>query len=916
MVRERLIFVFVFLVLSISLVSSWEFNGTIYDVDSNALYNATINVTIRDVNFSVVGYNSTYSNQTGWFNLTLTDNQNWFYEPKVQHFQNNATDGSTPIDFVGQSVPAFPFFELQDGLNTNFYLREGGTINISVVNGTGSSKTFQYVVKDQTLGYPIAEGFNTYVSSATIYVPRDRNYSIMVFPNESMPVSFDWNNFSAASDYTITAGLSDYNATTKVLNKTFNASESLIWVSGYTTDIAGQAINFSGLTDLWDEFTVIPFILEPGNMIFLGKDASMPYNMSAWRMGGYTDLHNSTDGFYNITLPGTAESLTYVLFATTRNGTDYYGGYRNISLSYGGSDTQVNFTLYPLMSTDWASANSNITMNDATDWSELNISTARQGFDLVNSSGALSQVSAHIEVTIDYTNYNATEFTFMLDVEQSGSASFYAPLINSTVKEMNVYSMNYAPKRVGTRTATEILTNNNITLNNFDPDDIDGALAASQIFMELYISNSTCDVPVPPSGCALGGSEDKEDFNPLNSIIGGGKISFRMGYGSIEIHYSNVDMLASGPPDALFDDSATTSTTGDFDSAMRFGSLGPTIYDYVLVSIPYTQGSTSQTGLNEDAQVNISLPYFYDEDSSGSIDWDNPIWDTSSNGTSGTTLAGNYSHFSTYSSDWQTLMGNNTCVTSVSTFNATNPCYIDTANNQIWIRLPHFSGTKPSVTGSVITATPSTPSGGGGGGNLPVAVRKTHKWVKITPGAATIMKDFDPEIGVKQIQIEVNNEAQNVIITVTKHDSKPASVSVEKSGKVYKYIQVETTNLEDKLASGVMTTQVEKTWVSNNTLEKENLALFKFNNASEKWNELATTYTEEDDTYYYYNVTLDSFSYFAIGEKAAEAGAEEEEKGVEETLAEAAEKAGNLIWLWIVIILVIVIFVGWRIKKK
>ena len=113
-----------FFIFSISLnyVSAWELNGTIHDINGNKLYNATINVTIRDSTFSVIGYNYTYSNQTGWFNLSVADDSSWFYEPSVQHFQSNTTDGTTPIDFVGQSVPSFPFFELQNGLSTNFYL--------------------------------------------------------------------------------------------------------------------------------------------------------------------------------------------------------------------------------------------------------------------------------------------------------------------------------------------------------------------------------------------------------------------------------------------------------------------------------------------------------------------------------------------------------------------------------------------------------------------------------------------------------------------------------------------------------------------------------------------------------------------------------------------------------------------------
>ncbi|MEK6936154.1 MAG: hypothetical protein AABW67_05160, partial [Nanoarchaeota archaeon] len=429
--------------------------------------------------------------------------------------------------------------------------------------------------------------------------------------------------------------------------------------------------------------------------------------------------YNLTTGFYNITLPGPAESATYILFATARNGTNYYGGYRNITLSYSSSSTQLNFTMYSLMSTGWGSANGNISLNDAVTWTKVNISSAKQQFNLVNSSNTtISSMNAHLEVKVDYTNYNATEFTFMSDIS-SGSGSFYLPLLNVTgVKEINIYSQSYAPKRVSTRTPAQILTNPNITMSTFNPGDIDGSNILASVQIALYQSNSTCDLPNPNASCVIADSASMDpsaanSFNPLSSIIGGGKLSFRMGLlaSGIIVEYINVDMLASGPPDALFDDSATTSTSGSFDSAMRFGSNGPTIYDYVMISIPYTEGSSSTTGLNENADVNMSIPLLYDES------W-NVIWNATANGTSGTALAGNQSHYSTYSSQWQTLMGQNNCTKNQSQLNSTNPCYIDTTNNRIWIRLPHFSGTKPSITGNVVTATTSssTSSSSGSGG--------------------------------------------------------------------------------------------------------------------------------------------------------------------------------------------------------
>ncbi len=663
---------------------------------------------------SLVGSNSTTSNELGWFNISnVHQNASYFYKPVVTH--TNSTTNAT--DYIGQSLPHFPFAEFNGTTDINFYLRPAGTINITAINRSGDRISFMYQIKDTKLGFPIAENFGSYVSEANIYVPRDRNYSVMIYPNQSLPVVFNWNNFSSNASYEFgqeypTTNLSSYNVTTHTVHKQFNCTESLIRVTGYIQNSSGD-----DFLD-WNEFTVVPFLLEPGNMVYLSNDVGMPYNMSAWKNPAQTDEYNLTSGWYNITLPGPAESATYILFATARNGTNYYGSFRNITLNYSSSSTELNFTMYPLMSTDWGAANSNITLKRATNWNSINISTARQQFNLVNETNStLANISIYLEITLDYSDYDCMEFTFTTDIS-SGDASFYLPLINETgVKEINVFAMSgaqggdggaYAPKRVSFD-VEEIHENNNITLSVWEPRAREADLGQN-IFIELYLSNSTCDVPNPPDGCGIGAfgpneAQTRDNFSPLSAIIGGGKISFRMGYGDIEIHYVNVDMLASGPPDVAFDNAANTSrgsSTGSaFSSALRFGSMGPTIYDYVLVSIPYTQGSTSQTGLNENADVNMSIPLFFTGD-----DVDVLIWNTDENGTDAAALAGNYSHYSAHQSEWGILMNQSNCTRSVSEFNSTNPCYLDTNNNQIWIRIPHFDGNEPSISGTVLASAP------------------------------------------------------------------------------------------------------------------------------------------------------------------------------------------------------------------
>jgi len=73
-------------------------------------------------------------------------------------------------------------------------------------------------------------------------------------------------------------------------------------------------------------------------------------------------------------------------------------------------------------------------------------------------------------------------------------------------------------------------------------------------------------------------------------------------------------------------------------------------------------------------------------------------------------------------------------------------------------------------------------------------------------------------------------------------------------------------------------------------------------------------FSDEDDTYYYYDVELDSFSFFAIGEKVVVTD-EGEEVGVSEE-RETPKKTSGLTLLWILIGVLILIAIGWGKKKK
>lgn len=192
-----------------------------------------------------------------------------------------------------------------------------------------------------------------------------------------------------------------------------------------------------------------------------------------------------------------------------------------------------------------------------------------------------------------------------------------------------------------------------------------------------------------------------------------------------------------------------------------------------------------------------------------------------------------------------------------------------------------------------------------------VAPRPTiNNVASITPGAASVTTYTDATLGIKTIEISVDNPAQNVQVSVTKYDSKPAAVSVAKTGKVYQYLQIETKNVADQLDKAKVQFKVTKAWATANGLAKEKMTVYKFDETTKMWNELATTLSSEDDTYYYLDAELTSFSYFAISERSLAAGEGTDVNG------EVAESGGSSIWVWIVVIVLIIALVAWLLMRN
>ncbi|HJZ18888.1 MAG TPA: PGF-pre-PGF domain-containing protein [Candidatus Nanoarchaeia archaeon] len=210
-----------------------------------------------------------------------------------------------------------------------------------------------------------------------------------------------------------------------------------------------------------------------------------------------------------------------------------------------------------------------------------------------------------------------------------------------------------------------------------------------------------------------------------------------------------------------------------------------------------------------------------------------------------------------------------------------------------------------STTDYIIEQRGSGDVSGGATVSVDVTSEQTYIVSLINPENPAVITNVDSvKTLIKEIQIDVKEQTQNVRISVVAYNKKPTEISKEKSGTIYKYLKINVENLDSKLEKAKITIQLNKTTIEN----KEDISLFRFNNISRNWDELQTNYTSEDEKYYYYETSLSSFSYFVIGEKAKvlpEIIAEE----ISETYDKTSQTRLGLIVWWLVFAILIVLII-------
>jgi PGF-pre-PGF domain-containing protein len=173
-------------------------------------------------------------------------------------------------------------------------------------------------------------------------------------------------------------------------------------------------------------------------------------------------------------------------------------------------------------------------------------------------------------------------------------------------------------------------------------------------------------------------------------------------------------------------------------------------------------------------------------------------------------------------------------------------------------------------TNATTTSSSGGGGGGGGGGGSSVSYFANTAIAAITSISANSTQAISirnaTASDISTIAITTNNRIGSATLTVLKIATKPSGVS-DVSGNVYRYIQIDKTNITDSYVTSVkITFFVENSWITANNIDDSTIALYRYANGA--WTKLSTTKTNADSTYTYYEATSPGLSVFAIiGEK-------------------------------------------------
>ncbi|MEK6856260.1 MAG: hypothetical protein AABX66_03840 [Nanoarchaeota archaeon] len=624
-----------------------------------------------------------------------------------------------PQVFSEEDRPQFAFMRPPSLNGTTFYLGPAATINVSANNVTATQR-FGYMLMEQGTGFMIDGNSQTNVTNAQIIVPIARTYTLMVmrsnqqFSQRAICDGRFMNDTSCPTPPKANSSLTPI-ISGEIINVNISLAVSRVQLYG-CINVAGNSSPITNISAIMPRMTPWTGFVPPApaDNRDLNISSALQLNYSDSRCSGKFAWYNISllDNNYLVEFYGRNDSVGA--------GSEYVGAFQNVSFDgqTAGTNNYINITLNRLAGN----------FKVASGQTETN--TTKFAVRIQNSTGgAITQDTPHIEFQVRNNIFGT--LTYVADNIVNGTFYLALPL-NSTGK-IKVFSNNAPPKeKVVNFSSGEI----NLTLTTMSGGDAgfkrinaSGRMESMNITdssfgmnMNFFRAGGICDVASPSAECNIT-SMGATSFNPFSAMVAG-KINMQMKMASsgVGITFYNFDMFAAKQPpmESIMDNNALSGGSSA-SQVWQFGSFVPAdVYDYAIVSIPY-----SDSVINDSANVNMSIPYLYDEN--WNVAWNSSRGDSTSNLTSDIDdYIGSTNNRSFNATGYRSFLqaGGIVCNKTNSSITGDSPsvyCYINTSANMIYMRVPHFSGVSPYITGSApdsASTSSTTTSSASGGGTL------------------------------------------------------------------------------------------------------------------------------------------------------------------------------------------------------
>lgn len=221
----------------------------------------------------------------------------------------------------------------------------------------------------------------------------------------------------------------------------------------------------------------------------------------------------------------------------------------------------------------------------------------------------------------------------------------------------------------------------------------------------------------------------------------------------------------------------------------------------------------------------------------------------------------------------QSLSSETPSTSSAGTFTSSSCTAMDKANNSATA-----SGVSYTVTAASSSSSGGGATGAGGGSSSGVTGQFEKKvWSLINAGETATIEVKKDGMTATKVEFKTAEKAAGAWVNVKRVEKSdmPSSTSSALSNTVYQYMEItKSSSLKDTaISEGKIEFKVEKSWLTQNKLDKNAVALFRY--ADSKWNELKASILKEDDKLVYYSASTPGFSYFAVGKSSAEPVKEE-----------------------------------------